>query len=157
MRISKKTVGLLSAGMSAILISSGALIGLSIMKTTDSSDEPKEEKPLNRGDNYEHYKISQYIQNNSSLSNLILTRIKDNKYKREIDSKNFESKISKMIKEILGNIPKFKSTIDKYKFDMSYRINQDKTKVLVDIVWYIPNNYQQYYYYDQFMMSMANI
>lgn len=62
-----------------------------------------------------------------------------------------------MIKEILGNIPKFKSTIDKYKFDMSYRINQDKTKVLVDIVWYIPNNYQQYYYYDQFMMSMANI
>lgn len=43
----------------------------------------KEEKPLNRGDNYEHYKISQYIQNNSSLSNLILTRIKDNKYKEK--------------------------------------------------------------------------
>lgn len=46
MRISKKTVGLLSAGMSAILISSGALIGLSIMKTTDSSDEPKRGKTI---------------------------------------------------------------------------------------------------------------
>ncbi|MDE6477243.1 MAG: hypothetical protein K2L48_03560 [Mycoplasmoidaceae bacterium] len=154
MKISRKTIGALSCGMSIILIGSGALVGVSLIKQS-KDNQPSEKKPLNRGDNYEHYKISQLIQKNSDLKNIITTYIKDNKYTREISENKFIENISKIIKDVLSNISKFKSSIDKYKFDLSYRINPEKTSILIDVVWYIPNNFTQYYYYDQFSVVLS--
>lgn len=155
MKISKKTIATLSCGMSLILIGSGALIGLNLIKE-NLNEQEQEIKPLNRGDNYEHFKISQYIQKNDDLINLISIYIRDNKYKREINKNKFESNLSKIVKDVLSNLPKFKLSIDKYKFNMSYRINPNGTEALVDLVWYIPNIYKQYYYYDQFKIALSN-
>ncbi len=154
MKISRKTISVLSCGMSIILIGSGALVGISLIKQSKDS-QPSEKKPLNRGDNYEHYKISQLIQKNSNLKDIIITYIKNNKYKREISESKFTENISKIVKDVLSNISKFKSSIDKYKFELSYRINPEKTSILIDIVWYIPSNYTQYYYYDQFSIVLS--
>ncbi len=155
MKISKRTIATLSCGMSLILIGSGAFAGLSLIKE-NYSDDTKEDKPLNRGDNYEHFKISQYIQKNDELTSLISTYIENNKYKKKINESKFDKSISKIIKDTLSNISKFKSSINKYKFDMSYRIESNGTTALVDIVWYIPTNCNQYYYYDQFRIDINN-
>lgn len=156
MKISRKTIAVLSCGMSVILIGSGALIGVSLI-VNNSDDDTPEVKPMNRGDNYEHFKISQYVQNSNKLQSIISLYIVDDKYKRKINEDKFLENISLIIKDGLSNVEKFKTSIDKYKFDLSYRIGPNEDEILIDVVWYIPNSYSQYYYYDQFKITISNL
>lgn len=155
MKISKKTIDLISGGLSTVLIGSTAMIGLSLINK-NNSDEPKERKPMNRGDNYEHYKISYYLSKNEDLKKIISIYVKQDKYSKEINETKFVEEIKAIIKNIVGNIEKFKYSINKYKFELSYRINSNKDTVLIDLVWYIPITGYQKYYYDQFKISLSN-
>lgn len=156
MKISKRTVGVLSAGMSIILIGTGSLVAANLFKKS-ADPSVKEKKPLDRGDNYEQYKISSMIQNNKKLTDIVSLYVKDNKYQREINSNKFKDNMIGIIKDVLGNVAKFKGSIDKYEFDLHYQIGADKKSCLVDVTWDIPSSStKQYYYYDQFQISISN-
>ncbi len=156
MKISKKSISLISGGLSSILIGGTAMIGLNLLNK-NNYDQPEERKPMNRGDNYERCKISYFLTKNENLKKIISIYVKEDKYSKEINENKFVEEIKKIIKDVISNIEKFKYSINKYKFELSYRINSRKDTILIDLVWYIPGIGYQKYYYDQFKITLSNL
>lgn len=152
MKKTKTFYSLLTAGGSFVIIGSTLLVG-SYLITNNNNEHSSEDKPLNRGDDYYHYEIKKYI-SDQDLTNIISTKIINNKYIKCFDKTYLNKNLKETIKNIIGSIDRFKSSIDNYVFEINYKIIQDTT-LLIDVVWYI-KTIKPIYYYDQLSIKIVH-
>ena len=75
----KKTIGILTASLSAVFVSSITLLATNlIVNNVESSTDY--ERPLNRGKNYEHYEIKKWLLDDKNLPSIIDGKFEDNLY-----------------------------------------------------------------------------
>ena len=131
----KKTIGILAASLSAVLVSSITLLATNlIVNNVESSTDYK--RPLNRGKNYEHYEIKKWLLDDKNLPSIIDGKFEDNLYVKVIN----EIKLRKFLK-------KFATNADDYKITYNYQLIDNNKGVYLDIVWNLTNS--NYYFYDQ--------
>ena len=95
----KKSISLIACSLSVLLLSSITLLttNLFIDKNLDYLDY---ERPLNRGKNYEHFKLRKWLLENDDLHLIISAKFENDKYIRYID----ESKLKDFFKHNFKNM-----------------------------------------------------
>ena len=143
---------LISSSLSVVLLSSITLVALNTIINNNYS--PIEKKPLNRGSNYEHYKISSYFETNENIREILKSDFRNGKYIICINEDNFINFLKRNFINILRKIGKFKLNADEYETTFNYRLSRDNQSILIDVVWNLPN--KKYYFYDQFELKAIN-
>ena len=142
----KKTIGILAASLSAVLVSSITLLVTNlIVNNVESSTDYK--RPLNRGKNYEHYEIKKWLLDDKNLPSIIDGKFEDNLYVKVINEIKLRKFLKNDFREILRKISKFATNADDYKITYNYQLIDNNKGVYLDIVWNLTNS--NYYFYDQ--------
>lgn len=142
--------GLVVCLISAISISSIALIPNNISNNNENNIENI--YPIGRDENYFHYELINYL-SYEDIAKINQLSIIDNQYLYKISENSLISCIEKIIRDALEKHKKFKENAKKYKIDISYWINEKSQEIYLDVVWFLPYGYENYYY-DQFEVIM---
>ncbi|MDD6145117.1 MAG: hypothetical protein SOT25_03470 [Malacoplasma sp.] len=148
----KKLIPLMAGCMSLILVSSTILVVSNFFNKETDIPIPKDIKPLNRGDNYEHYDISSYFKKYANFEEISTYKTIDGKIVKSIDKEKVKKFFKDNLKNILLQINKFKSKADQYLFTVNFQISPDSKSLLFDLVWNLPNS--SFFYYDQLKVFM---
>ena len=147
----KKSISLIACSLSVLLLSSITLLttNLFIDKNLDDLDY---ERPLNRGKNYEHFKLRKWLLENDDLHLIISAKFENDKYIRYIDESKLKDFFKHNFKNMFKLINKFKANADNFEFEFNYQLFNNKSGLFLDVVWNLPNN--NYHYYDQIKLTL---
>ena len=148
-KMSKKTVGIIS-GVSASLIA-GSTVTANILLKDEIGAKPNL-NPLNRDKNYHYYSLVNKISQNEKINNLISVVRSDSSITYVIEEQKFLDNIRSIVQDALKEIPSFSDRYLNYIIDCHYKI--DTTSVMVDLVWYEPENVKKFF--DQFKIILEN-
>lgn len=145
----KTAISLISGFLSLSVIGATTMVVTNLF--SNSISDKKEVKPLNRGDNYEHYELSNYLIKDKHLSLILKTNLEQGN-KKYIDEIKLQYYLRTRFREVLEQIPKFKNKKNQYSLKFNYLIQPDNQSVLLDVVWFIPNS--DWYYFDQLNIKL---
>lgn len=141
----KKFIGFIAGFLSVLVLSSVGIISISLIDSNLPNHNNK--NPLNRGDNYELYDLSSYFNKITTWSNTLNNEFIDGNYRISFNEKKFVSKIEDIIRNAFSKIDKFAKNKDKYQIKINYQLFDNNKKLLLDIVWNMPN--VNYYFFSQ--------
>jgi hypothetical protein len=109
------------------------ITAVAIALTFNHNDDSSENiaKPLQRGDDYEHFYLSNSF-DKKELTNKLITTNKTT-HERVINKENFRNDINQIVRTTLANTAKFKNNLDLYRFKIHYQFTSDKS-VSVDLI-----------------------
>lgn len=108
---------------------------------------------LNRDNNYHHYSLTNMLQNNFKLNDLVQTITQDNFYTYIISEEKFINNFKEMVRSTLKSLSTFSSNYLSYVIECNYKI-AESFKINVDLVWYLPTNKTKYF--DQFAIELQS-
>lgn len=108
---------------------------------------------LNRDNNYHHYSLTNMLQNNFKLNDLVQTITQDNFYTYIISEEKFINNFKEMVRSTLKSLSTFSSNYLSYVIECNYKI-VESFKINVDLVWYLPSNKTKYF--DQFAIELQS-
>lgn len=108
---------------------------------------------LNRDNNYHHYSLTNMLQNNFKLNDLVQTVTQDNFYTYIISEEKFINNFKEMVRSTLKSLSTFSSNYLSYVIECNYKI-AESFKINVDLVWYLPSNKTKYF--DQFAIELQS-
>jgi len=147
-KLSKKAIMGISAGSAVIIVGSTVLANIALKKETGNSGW---KNPLDRGKNYHYYSILNKIQSNTKLKDLIDFAKGEKQLIYFINKSKFENGFKSIVQDALKATPNFSQNYLNYVIECNYKI-KDTRSILVDLVWYEPNNRTKFY--DQFELYL---
>jgi hypothetical protein len=128
--INKKVITAITAALSFSIIASVTLAIYSLSRSADKHD-PSLNKPLNRGNNYEHVDLTNQF-DKSKIKDLIVTNNNDGT-QSIFDKNKFKYHIETLIRSALSKIERFKNNVNNYKIVVSYQFTTNHT-IAIDMV-----------------------
>ncbi len=145
----KTVISLISGFLSLSVIGATTLVVTNLIN--NDLNHHTNDKPLNRGDNYEQYNLSSYLVKDVNLRKILKATLEEGN-KKYIDEVKLQSYLRTEFRDVLEKIPKFRNKKDQYQFKFHYLIHPNKQSALLDIVWFIPNT--DWYYFDQINIKL---
>lgn len=149
----KKLMFFASCSVSILAISSITLLVTNLIISNKDIDTIDYNRPLNRGKNYEHFKLRKWLLSNDDLHQIINARFENGKYVRYIEESKLKNFFKYKFRDMFKLINKFKTNADNFEFEFNYQLFNDNSGLFLDIVWQLPNN--NYHYYDQIKLTLC--
>jgi len=147
-RLSKKTIGLISAGSAAIIGGSTVLANLALKQEASHKGNTN---PLDRDKNYHYYSLLSKIRTNTKLKDLV-DYVRDEKQLIYFINENkFVNGFKSIVQDALKATSTFSLNYLNYVIECNYKLKNTRS-ILVDLVWYEPNNKTKFY--DQFELCL---
>jgi patatin-like phospholipase/acyl hydrolase len=128
-----KKITALGCATLGITITGSAVLAALMLDKDDNDNYIPDTKPLDRGDNYEHYNLNINFDRESLKDKFVDYEIKDNHQTLVLSEKKFKSNIENIVRETFKSIDRFKTNADKFKLDIHYQFNNQNI-ILVDVV-----------------------
>lgn len=147
-KLSKAAIMSISGGSAVIIAGSTILTNIALK---NESGNNKWINPLNRGKDYHYYSLLNKIQSNAKLKNLV-DFVKDEKQLVYFINENkFKQNFQSIVQDALKATSTFSQNYLNYVIECNYKLKNTKS-ILVDLVWYEPNNKTKFY--DQFQLVL---
>lgn len=148
-KVNKKVMTFCCA-LLAILVA-GSTITANLITNGEQKNDIIRKNILNRDNNYHHYSLTNVLQNNFKLNDLVQTIAQDNFYTYVISEEKFVNNFKEMVRSTLKSLSTFSSNYLSYVIECNYKI-VEPFKINVDLVWYLPSNKAKYF--DQFAIEL---
>lgn len=148
----KKSIILISCFLSIILISSFTLLTINLL-INDDFDKLDYKRPLNRGRNYEHFKLRKWLLENNDLHSIINAKFENDVYVHYIEESKLKDFFKNKFRNLFKSISKFEANADYFEVKFNYQLFNNNSGLLLDVVWNLPNS--SYYYYDQIKLTLC--
>ena len=147
----KVAIPMIAGSCALITVGSGTLIAYQLIDNNKSNKlNTSETKPLNRGDDYIHYKLNEKLEEDNFVTQILDKKLDGDEWVKSINETKFRDYMENNIRKVLKNTKDFGDEIDQYEIVVNYVI-QDGGKVAFDIVWTPPN--ELIHYYDPLLIS----
>jgi hypothetical protein len=117
---SRKITAVGCATLGAVVIGSSVLAALMIDGKSNNQNVTPNHKPLNRGENYEHYNLNLEIDHDVLREKLMDSETDGNKQSLLLSETKFRNNIETIVRNVLRTNDRFKSNADKYTLDIHY-------------------------------------
>jgi hypothetical protein len=108
------------ATLGAVVIGSSVLAALMINDKNNNQNTTSNSKPLNRGENYEHYNLNLEMNRDILRESLIDYETTNQEQSVVLSEAKFKNNIESIVRNVLKNNDRFKSNADKYTIDIHY-------------------------------------
>jgi hypothetical protein len=127
-----KKITTLGCATLGLTITGGTVLAALMLDKNDEVCTP-ENKPLNRGDNYEHYALNINFNREQLKDKLADYELKDGHQTLVLSEKKFRANIEIVVRDAFKTLDRFKSNADKYKIDIHYQFNK-QSNIFIDLV-----------------------
>jgi hypothetical protein len=128
-----KKITALGCATLGLTITGSAILATLMLDKDDADNYTPDIKPLNRGDNYEHYSLNINFDRGTLKEKFVDYEIEDNHQTLVLSEKKFKSNFGNVIRETFKTIERFKTNADKFKLDIHYQFN-NQSNILIDLV-----------------------
>ncbi|MBQ6970561.1 hypothetical protein IJQ19_03160 [bacterium] len=130
-KVNKKVMTFCCA-LLAVLVA-GSTITANLITNGEQKNDVIRKNILNRDNNYHHYSLTNVLQNNFKLNDLVQTIAQDNFYTYVISEEKFVNNFKEMVRSTLKSLSTFSSNYLSYVIECNYKI-VEPLKINVDLV-----------------------
>jgi len=116
-----------------ILIGSFTLLTTNLLINNDF-DKLDYKRPLNRGRNYEHFKLCKWLLENNDLHSIINAKFENDVYVHYIEESKLKDFFKNKFRNLFKSISKFEANADNFEIKFNYQLFNNNSGLLLDVV-----------------------